>query len=152
MPRRRLTAALAVLLLAAVPLPAIAAEAVDPRTLSLWWVLPFVGVLLSIAIFPLVSPHWWHRFYGPVMLGWALAFLIPATLSLGLPPVIDLVLHTGREDPDHPGHSPNRGSVMYWAVERDLVGTLLGAGPATTFDDADRAELAAIRRSSDPQR
>lgn len=79
--------------------------------------------------------------------------LAVATHELGhLLGLVDLVLHTGREDPDHPGHSPNRGSVMYWAVERDLVGTLLGAGPATTFDDADRAELAAIRRSSDPQR
>jgi Na+/H+ antiporter NhaD/arsenite permease-like protein len=94
MTRRCLVAALALLLVAAVPLPAMAAEGVDARTLSLWWVLPFVGVLLSIAIFPLVSPHWWHRFYGLVMLGWALAFLIPATLSLGLAPVIDLVLHT----------------------------------------------------------
>lgn len=87
-------AALVLLFGLIVPVPALAAEAVDARTLSLWWVLPFVGVLLSIAIFPLVAPHFWHRFYGTVMLAWALAFLVPAMLRLGLPPVIDLVLHT----------------------------------------------------------
>ena len=65
--------------------------------------------------------------------------------------LVDLVIDSDREDPEHPGHSPNRDSVMYWAVERDLVGTLLGAKPSTTFDDADRAELAAIRRSSNPK-
>jgi hypothetical protein len=75
--------------------------------------------------------------------------LAVATHELGhLLGLVDLVLHTGRDDPDHPGHSPNRASVMFWAVESDLVGTLLGGGPSTTFDAADRAELAAIRQSS----
>ena len=58
--------------------------------------------------------------------------------------LVDLVLDSGREDPEHPGHSPNRGSVMYYAVESTLVGNLLGGGPPTRFDDADRAELRAI--------
>jgi Na+/H+ antiporter NhaD/arsenite permease-like protein len=75
--------------------PAEAAEqGVDGRSLSLWWVLPFAGVLLSIAIVPLISPHWWHRFYGPVMLGWALAFVVPAGLTFGVGPITDMVLHT----------------------------------------------------------
>ena len=59
--------------------------------------------------------------------------------------LVDLVLHTGRQDPDHPGHSTNRGSVMYWAVDTDLVSQLLDGGPATDFDDADRRDLATIR-------
>jgi hypothetical protein len=62
--------------------------------------------------------------------------------TLGL---VDLVLHTGREDPDHPGHSTNQGSVMYWAVESSLVGQVLNGGPPDDFDDADRADLAALR-------
>ena len=73
--------------------PAEAAE-VDARTLSLWWTLPFVGVLLSIAIVPLINAHFWHRFYGLVMLGWALAFIIPASARLGVEPVADLLIHT----------------------------------------------------------
>jgi hypothetical protein len=60
--------------------------------------------------------------------------------------LVDLFLHTGRADPDHPGHSTNPRSVMYWAVESSLIGDLLTGGPPQDFDDADRADLAAIRR------
>lgn len=60
--------------------------------------------------------------------------------------LVDLHLETGREDPDHPGHSTNRSSVMYWAVESTLVTDLLTGGPPRDFDDTDRADLAAIRR------
>jgi Na+/H+ antiporter NhaD/arsenite permease-like protein len=80
-------------LLVAVPAEA-AEQGVNGRDLSLWWVLPFAGVLLSIAVVPLISPHWWHRFYGLVMLGWALAFVVPAALTFGAEPIADMVLHT----------------------------------------------------------
>jgi hypothetical protein len=60
--------------------------------------------------------------------------------------LVDLVLQTGRGDPEHPGHSTNRNSVMYWAVESDLVSQVLGGPPPVDFDDADRADLATIRR------
>lgn len=97
LPRLRPPAVVGVALVVLVGLcsPAAAAEsAIDARTLSLWWVVPFAGVLLSIAIIPLVAPHLWHRVYGLVMLGWALAFLVPATVRFGLDAVIDVVLHT----------------------------------------------------------
>ena len=45
--------------------------------LPLWSVLPFVGILLSIAVFPLVAPHFWHRHYPKVSLAWALIFAVP---------------------------------------------------------------------------
>lgn len=61
--------------------------------------------------------------------------------------LVDLVLATGRQDPEHPGHSPSRDSVMYYAVESDLIGTLLEGGPPRDFDDADLADLAQIRTS-----
>lgn len=84
-------AALAACVLAAGPAEAAGA---DVGGLSPWWTLPFAGVLLSIAIMPLVSGHFWHRFYGLVMLGWSLALLIPASFTLGFGTVADLVLHT----------------------------------------------------------
>lgn len=59
--------------------------------------------------------------------------------------LVDLYLDTGRDDPEHPGHSTNRRSVMYWAVESTLVTDLLTGGPPRELDDADRADLAAIR-------
>lgn len=62
--------------------------------------------------------------------------------------LVDLYLSTGRQDPEHPGHSPNEESVMFWAVESDLIGQVLGDGPPTTFDEADRRDLAAIRNGA----
>jgi Na+/H+ antiporter NhaD/arsenite permease-like protein len=46
-------------------------------TLPLWSVLPFVGILLSIAVFPLVAPVFWHHHFGKVSAGWALIFAVP---------------------------------------------------------------------------
>jgi len=59
--------------------------------------------------------------------------------------LVDLYLQTGRQDATHPGHSSNEESVMFWAVESSLVGDILGGGPPTEFDAADRADLARIR-------
>ncbi len=49
--------------------------------LPLWNVIPFVGILLSIAIFPLVAPHFWHHHFGKVSAFWALLFAIPFILA-----------------------------------------------------------------------
>ena len=59
--------------------------------------------------------------------------------------LVDLYLDTGRADPEHPGHSKNRESVMYWAVESTAIAQVFGANPPDTFDDADRADLARIK-------
>jgi hypothetical protein len=61
--------------------------------------------------------------------------------------LVDLYLHTGRQDPDHPGHSTNPRSVMYWAVESSLVGDILTGGPPRDFDAADLADLERISES-----
>jgi len=45
--------------------------------LPLWSIIPFAGILLSIAIFPLVKPHFWHKHYGKIAAFWALVFFIP---------------------------------------------------------------------------
>jgi len=44
------------------------------RTLSLWAVVPFVGLLLSIALLPLRAPHFWesHKNKGLVAFLWSL--------------------------------------------------------------------------------
>lgn len=59
--------------------------------------------------------------------------------------LVGLVVDTGRADPDHPGHSPNQGSVMYYAVESTLLGSVLAGGPPRDFDQDDLDELARIR-------
>jgi len=45
--------------------------------LPLWSALPFLGILLSIALFPLLAPTFWHHNYPKVSLFWALAFAVP---------------------------------------------------------------------------
>jgi hypothetical protein len=60
--------------------------------------------------------------------------------------LVDLVVGSGRGDPEHPGHSRNRDSVMYWAVESDAISQLLSGGIPNELDADDRAELAAIRQ------
>jgi hypothetical protein len=49
------------------------------------------------------------------------------------------------EDPAHPGHSRNQGSVMFHAVETTLIGTLFNGPPPDGFDAADRADLDGLR-------
>lgn len=52
----------------------------------------------------------------------------------------------GHEDPDHPGHSSNKASVMYWAVEASNGLPLFGGSPPPTdFDDSDRADVHALQ-------
>jgi Na+/H+ antiporter NhaD/arsenite permease-like protein len=45
--------------------------------LPLWSVIPFIGILLSIAIFPLVAPHFWHHHFGKISAFWALLMVVP---------------------------------------------------------------------------
>ena len=49
------------------------AATLDGATLSALWGLPFAGVLLSIAVFPLVAPAFWHHHFGKIAAAWALA-------------------------------------------------------------------------------
>jgi Na+/H+ antiporter NhaD/arsenite permease-like protein len=57
---------------------------IEGRDLSLLWALPFVGILLSIAILPLVVPRIWHHHYGKISLSWGLLFVSVLTVNYGL--------------------------------------------------------------------
>lgn len=48
--------------------------------LPLWSVLPFVALLLAIALGPLLAPHLWHRHYSKITFAIALALAIPLLL------------------------------------------------------------------------
>ncbi|WP_066259345.1 sodium:proton antiporter [Hydrogenophaga flava] len=68
--------------LALLPSLALAAD-MDGSQLSVLWGVPFAGILLSIAIIPLVAPIFWHHHFGKVSAAWALAFLLPFALVFG---------------------------------------------------------------------
>ena len=54
-------------------------------------VLPFAGLLLSIAVLPARAPHFWHRHYHHVALGWGAAFALPDLLLRRGPALHDLL-------------------------------------------------------------
>ena len=62
-------------------------------SLSFWWVVPFVGLLLSIAIIPIVSASFWHRRHGLVSFVWALVFLLPYCFAFGLSHAVHDIAH-----------------------------------------------------------
>lgn len=53
-------------------------------TLPWFSVLPFAGMLLSIAIFPLVKGEWWERNQLKVALFWAFVFCVPFGIAYGI--------------------------------------------------------------------
>jgi Na+/H+ antiporter NhaD/arsenite permease-like protein len=67
------------------------AHGIDGAGLGLLWAIPFIGVLLSIAIFPLVAPHFWHQHFPKVSAAWALVLAVPLVLNFGSAGVYELL-------------------------------------------------------------
>ena len=55
----------------------------DGAQLIAVWGIPFAGILLCIALMPLLTPHFWHHHYGKVVAAWSLAFFIPFAVMFG---------------------------------------------------------------------
>jgi Na+/H+ antiporter NhaD/arsenite permease-like protein len=63
--------------------------------LSILWVFPFAGILLSIAVCPLVAPHFWHQNFGKISTFWAILFIIPFLFKVGFTVTLYELLHVG---------------------------------------------------------
>ncbi len=61
---------------------------------SLIWVLPFAALLLSIALVPLIAPHFWHAHFGKVAAFWSAMFLVPLVIIHGGDIASHYVAHT----------------------------------------------------------
>ena len=82
------------LLVAATLLPSAAhAAALDGASLSLAWVLPFAGILLTIALGPLLFPRLWHRHYATFAFVWAVLTLAPLAALRGAETALALFVH-----------------------------------------------------------
>jgi Na+/H+ antiporter NhaD/arsenite permease-like protein len=57
------------------------------------WALPFVGLLLSIAVGPLVIPNVWQAHYGKIALVWSTLTLAPLAAFHGLPAAWAALVH-----------------------------------------------------------
>lgn len=62
--------------------------------LPIWSIIPFVGMLLSIAIFPLVKAEWWEKNQLWVALFWSAVFVIPFFIAFGAHITIYELIHT----------------------------------------------------------
>lgn len=51
--------------------------------LPLYSAIPFVGMLLSIALGPVIAPKFWHHNFGKVSAGWAAILAIPLVITYG---------------------------------------------------------------------
>ena len=74
---------LAALALLLIPAAAAASEAEGGHLgeiLQIWWVIPFAGMLLSIALFPLFAPRWWHHHFPHVTVFWSMLLAVPFAL------------------------------------------------------------------------
>ncbi len=63
------------------------------QNLPLISILPFIGILLSIAIIPLIAPTFWHRNFGKVSAFWGISFLLPFLIEFGLHETLYQFLH-----------------------------------------------------------
>src|SRR5215472_3551560 len=66
----------------------------DGAALSLFWSIPFAGLILSIALLPLLTPHFWEHHFGKVAALWSLALLLPCAVAFGLRTTAAEALHT----------------------------------------------------------
>ncbi|MEE0434174.1 MAG: sodium:proton antiporter [Peptococcaceae bacterium] len=62
--------------------------------LPIWSIIPFVGMLLSIAIFPLVKAEWWEKNQLWVALFWSAVFVVPFFIAFGAHVTIYELIHT----------------------------------------------------------
>jgi Na+/H+ antiporter NhaD/arsenite permease-like protein len=85
---------LAALLLTMMPMPAFAAEGFDGRGLSLWWALPFAGILLCIATGPVLYPHLWEHHFDKFAMFWSACVIVPLYLMLPAGAVTTTLAHT----------------------------------------------------------
>src|SRR5437667_1905758 len=58
--------------------------------LPVWSAIPFAGVLLSIALFPLLAPVFWHHHFPKVSAAWSAVLVVPFVLAYGEPAAHEL--------------------------------------------------------------
>src|SRR6188768_3869192 len=75
------------------PTQALGAD-LDGAQMGLAWALPFAGMLLSIALFPLVAPDFWEHHQGKIAFVWAALVLASLVLSAGVFSTSHALLHT----------------------------------------------------------
>lgn len=74
--------------------PACAGEALDGAKLPWPLALPFAGILLSIALGPIVVREWWHIHYEKAAAFWATLTILGLIATAGLPAATAALVHS----------------------------------------------------------
>jgi Na+/H+ antiporter NhaD/arsenite permease-like protein len=69
------------------------AASIDGAMLNWPWVLPFAGILLSIALGPLLFRNFWHHHYGKFAFVWAVLALTPMAALHGVDTALAALVH-----------------------------------------------------------
>lgn len=65
----------------------------DGPSLSPLWSIPFIGIILSIAVLPLFAPKLWDHHYGKIVFGWTLLFFIPLLVTYDMSITANIFTH-----------------------------------------------------------
>ena len=65
----------------------------DGSTLAWPWALPFVGIILTIALAPQLVPRLWHRHYGKLVFMWAALTIVPMAALYDWPTALATFAH-----------------------------------------------------------
>lgn len=60
--------------------------------IPIWMCIPFAGLLLCIAVFPLVKEEWWEKNRLHAVIFWSLLFIIPFAVKYGMGTAAETVL------------------------------------------------------------
>ena len=75
-----------------------AAEGTGSAAVPVWLCLPFAGLLLCIAVMPLVKGEWWDAHKPHVVILWILAMMIPFSVVYGVGEMAETVLDCAVND------------------------------------------------------
>ena len=70
------------------------AAPLDGSALRWPWALPFIGILMTIAIGPLLFPKFWLRHYGKLAYIWAALAIAPLAAIYDIPTALAAFLHS----------------------------------------------------------
>src|SRR3954454_24179606 len=70
-----------------------ASETIDGAAMGWPWAIPFLALLLCIAIGPLLFPRVWHHHYGKIAFGWSAAALGSLAVFHGIPATLGAFVH-----------------------------------------------------------
>ena len=74
------------------PVCVYAAETTQTASVPFWLCIPFVGLLLCIAVMPLVKGEWWEKHQPLAVIFWILVMVIPFAIYYGPGQAVETVL------------------------------------------------------------